>query len=300
MPWATNGSEHMKKKTLLLGCGDIGLRLAALLAKDDYELFGLRRNVAALPPHIKGIQWDLNETAGLEKIICGFDVVVITPVPNTADEAGYRRAYDQNIKAVVRALESCSARPDLVILVSSSRVYHQNDGQWVDEDSPCEAHDFRSQSLLAGEKALRASELPHSVVRFSGIYGPGRERMLRQIQSGDWQQSPTNHNYSNRIHSEDCAGVLAHLIDRKMKGEALEDLYLASDCEPVVLFELKQWLSEQMGLSPATAAEPETAITLGPETRGGRRCSNRRLMDSGYRFSYPTFREGYGSLLKSG
>src|SRR5690606_26465334 len=97
-------------------------------------------------------------------------------------------------------------------------------------------------------------------------------------------------NYTNRIHSEDCAGVLAHLIERKVTGEALEGLYLASDCEPVRLFELKQWLAEQLGM-PITA--PARVVSS-----GGRRCSNRRLLDSGYRFIYPSFREGYTQQLK--
>lgn len=280
----------MRKKVLLLSCGDIGQRLASRLNTDGYEFWGLRRNTAALPATIKGIQWDLNGPEGLDEIICGFDIVVITPVPNSRDEAGYRQAYDHNIKAIVRALEACSSQPELVILVSSSRVYHQGDGQWVDESSPCEPQDFRGQSLLAGENALRSSRLPHCIVRFSGIYGPGRAHSMRQIQAGDWQQSPANNNYSNRIHSEDCAGVLAYLIERKLNGEELDDLYLASDCEPVLLGEFRSWLAERMGLS--TAAAHSTAAI------GGRRCSNRRLLDSGYRFIYPSFREGYGALLK--
>jgi len=282
----------MKQKILLLGCGDIGLRLAARLPEDRYELSGLRRNIAALPTRIKGIQWDLNDAEGLDQILCGFDVVVVTPVPNSPDEAGYRQAYDRNIKAIVRALESCRRQPALVILVSSSRVYHQQEGQWVDEESPCEPWDFRGQSLLAGEQALRQSRLPHCVVRFSGIYGPGRERMLRQVRTGNWQQSPANHNYSNRIHSEDCAGVLAHLIEGQARGEALADLYLASDCEPVLQGVVMNWLAEQMGLS--------FAAPLSAQPKGGRRCCNRRLVDSGYQFLYPSFREGYAELLGDG
>lgn len=278
----------MGKKILLVSCGDIGLRLAARLPADAYQVSALRRNISALPEMIKGIQWDLNETHGLAEALEGFDFVVITPVPNTRDEAGYRQAYEKNIAALVRAFESHSRQPELVILVSSSRVYHQTRGEWVDESSPCEPQEFRGRSLLAGEEVLGNSSLPHCIVRFSGIYGPGREHLLRQVRAG--APSPADANYSNRIHSEDCAGVLAHIIATKEQGQPLERLYLASDCEPVLLGELKQWLADGLGLVYPTLSSASAA--------SGRRCNNRRLLDSGYRFIYPTFREGYASLLE--
>lgn len=278
----------MRKKVLLISCGDIGLRLADRLPDDGYEFAALRRNTAVLPEQVSGIQWDLNQSQGLAEKIGGFDFVVITPVPNTPDEAGYRQAYEKNVAALVQALSSHSRKPELVILVSSSRVYHQADGEWVDESSPCEPTEFRGRRLLAGEAILRNSHLPHCIVRFSGIYGPGREHLLRQVRAGTW--SPADGNYSNRIHSEDCAGVLAHIIETKAGGEPLENLYLASDCAPVLLGEVRQWLADEMGL--ARRAVPEAS------TVGGRRCNNRRLLDSGYRFIYPTFREGYKSLLR--
>lgn len=280
----------MQKKVLLVSCGDIGIRLAARLPSDRYQVSALRRNTSALPETVKGIQWDLNQDQGLAEKIEGFDFVVITPVPNTRDEAGYRQAYEKNIATLVQALESDSRQPELVIVVSSSRVYHQTNGEWVDESSPCEPREFRGRSLLAGEAILRNSSLPHCIVRFSGIYGPGREHLLRQVQAGE--SSPADANYSNRIHSEDCAGVLAHIMEMKERGKPLEGLYLASDCEPVLLYELKCWLADEMGLS--CPALPEVSVA----TAGGRRCNNRRLLDSGYRFIYPTFREGYGELLR--
>lgn len=273
----------MRKRVLLISCGDIGLRLAARLPEQDYQVHALRRDISALPAGIEGIQWDLNNSDGLAERIAGFDVVVITPVPNSRDEAGYRQAYETNIRAIVQALE----RPELVILVSSSRVYHQNQGEWVDENSPCQPADYRGKSLLAGEEILRQSRLPHCIVRFSGIYGPGRRWLLRQVQSGEWHAGDAN--YSNRIHSEDCAAVLAHLINAKVEGKTLADLYLASDCEPAPLYEVKRWLAAEQGLDFPPPGEMKA---------GGRRCSNRRLLSSGYRFIYPTFREGYAELVK--
>jgi nucleoside-diphosphate-sugar epimerase len=278
----------MIAKILLIGCGDIAIRLTGKLPRERFEFHGLRRRVDKLPSHIRGIAWDLNEPHGLDQRIQGFDVVVITPVPNSRDEAGYRLAYQTNVAKIVQALESPARKPKLVVLVSSTGVYPQNSGEWVDEGSATAPDNFRGQALLAGETLLRKSSLEHTVVRFSGIYGPGRERVIQQVMRGEI--SPRDGDFSNRIHSEDCAGVLTHLVDHRLAGAPLHDLYLASDCEPTPLGAVKQWLGNQLGV----AAEFNDA----GEKAGGKRCCNDRLLASGFEFQYPSFREGYADILQ--
>ncbi|MCW8195635.1 NAD(P)H-binding protein [Proteobacteria bacterium 005FR1] len=279
----------MIAKILLIGCGDIAIRLSRELAAPELEFYGLRRSVDKLPSHIRGIAWDLNREQGLANRIQGFDVVVITPVPNSRDESGYRQAYEHNVGKIVRALESSSAKPKLAILVSSSGVYPQNKGEWVDEHSPTEADNFRAEALLAGENLLRNSSLEHCIVRFSGIYGPGRERLIRQVMNHE--SNSRDADISNRIHSEDCAGVLAHLIRKQVAGESIQSLYLASDDEPTPLAEVKRWLATQLRV--------EWDVDWTEEKPGGKRCCNQRLLASGYEFRYPSFREGYTEMLSA-
>lgn len=280
----------MITKTLLIGCGDIAIRLTGKLPRECFEFHGLRRQVDALPSHIRGIAWDLNERHGLEERTGGFDLVVITPVPSSRDEAGYRQAYQTNLAKVVRALEASAPKPKLVLLVSSTAVYSQQDGEWVDENSATDPDNFRGQALLAGETLLRESSLEHSVVRFSGIYGPGRERLIQQVLRGE--TSPRDEDFSNRIHSEDGAGVLAHLIERKLAGDPVYELYLASDSEPATLGAVKAWLAKQMSIA--------TVFRESGESAGGKRCCNERLLASGFAFRYPGFREGYAEMLRAG
>ncbi len=145
--------------------------------------------------------------------------------------------------------------------------------------------------MLAGEQRLDAADVPGTSVRFAGIYGPGRERLIRQVQEGR-QAQPQPVQYSNRIHRDDCAGVLAHLIARDLAGEPLEPLYLASDSDPAPLHEVMAWLAKELGVTPTEGTD------LPLRRRASKRCRNQRLLDSGYRFIYPGYREGYKALLK--
>ncbi|WP_458618501.1 NAD(P)H-binding protein [Gilvimarinus sp. F26214L] len=265
----------------------MAIRLADQLG-DDYACHGLRRHTDKLPPTIRPIAWDLDQHEGLAERIGGFDVVVITLVPGSRDEAGYRRTYVENLRAILAALEASPRKPRQVIFVSSTSVYGQSQGEWIDEGSTTEPVNFRGKLILAGEEILRRSTLPHCVVRFSGIYGPGRERLLGQVAQG--KRSPRANEFSNRIHSEDCAGFLAHIIRRTLAGQDTAATYLASDCEPVPLAVVEDWLAERMQVQlPAVTAQ----------SAGGKRCRNHALLESGYEFRYPTFREGYKDMLEN-
>ncbi|MEX1032380.1 MAG: sugar nucleotide-binding protein [Cellvibrionaceae bacterium] len=280
----------MITKVLLISCGDIAIRLARLLPPDRFRCHGLRRRPERLPFTIEGIGWDLSRAEGLAERIADFEVVVITPVPSSRDAAGYRRAYVGNMQNIVAGLEAASAKAKLTLFVSSTSVYGQNQGEWVDENSPTEPSTFRGQAVLGGEELVRNSTLDSCIVRFSGIYGPGREHLINQVRRGDF--GAEDEGYSNRIHADDCAGVLSHLIQRKLNGEDMESLYLASDCEPAPLADVKWWLAKQMGFP--VGDQPDRI-----ELCGNKRCSNERLLGSGYEFKYPSFQEGYAELMDS-
>ena len=95
--------------------------------------------------------------------------------------------------------------------------------------------------------------------------------------------------YTNRIHADDCAGVLAHLIAQSQQQE-LSPLYLASDCAPTPMVDVVSWIAEQLGIEDFLAKDAVNE-------RGNKRISNHRLLNSGYRFIYPNFHDGYATLL---
>lgn len=273
-------------KILFIGCGDIAQRTVPLL-EGQHQCVGLRRNPVDLPLTITPVIGDVTNQSQLQTILAqGFDVIVVTLTPDGFSEQAYRSAYLEAAQSLTQALTTIDTEP-LVIWVSSTSVYGDAEGAWVDEDSPTEPHTFSGRILLAAEETIQTLPGAKTVIRFSGIYGPGRSRMLTQVREGKGRP-PQPELWSNRIHSEDCAGVIAHMIRLHQQGNKLQPVYLASDSEPVTQHDIRNWLATQIGIELT-----EESVKKGPI----RRCSNRNLLQSGYQFKYPTYKEGYLALL---
>merc|ERR1711879_463797 len=90
--------------------------------------------------------------------------------------------YYRGLKHVLKVLKGRA--PLRLLFVSSSSVYHQMQGEWVDETSETQPSSFAGQELLAAEQALLKHAIPGTIVRFTGIYGPGRNRMIEQARHG--------------------------------------------------------------------------------------------------------------------
>jgi nucleoside-diphosphate-sugar epimerase len=268
------------KRLLIAGCGDLGIRLAGNLEPALWQVTGLRRSTDHLPPSIRPFQADLLDPVSLKALPDHFDAVIYQATPGERSPSGYRRAYIQGLANLLAVVDF-----ERLIFVSSTAVFGQDDGDWVDEDSVTEPSAFNGQILLEAEQlACKAGGL---VVRFSGIYGPGRDYLIRQVQSGQARCRPRPVQWTNRIHADDCAGILAHLLTLPEPRE----IYCASDCKPVERCVVLDWLAEQLG-----APQPGRSEDHG--VGQGKRVSNRRLLDSGYQFLYPDFMLGYGGLLK--
>ncbi|MEQ6917821.1 SDR family oxidoreductase [Halomonas aquatica] len=283
----------MKTTTLILGCGDIGMALGRELLEAGHRVVGARRNVRALEGSgLEAVAVDLADPATLTELPDA-DILVYVVSADRFDEEAYRAAYPDGLKAVLQEFSGRDRPPRRVFFVSSTSVYAQRDREEVDETSPAEPSGFSGTLMCEAEQALLDHELPGTVVRFSGIYGPGRDRLIRQVGEGRIAP-PSPVMYSNRIHRDDCAGALAHLIGLALAGEPLETLYLGSDCEPAPLHEVMAWLAKQLKVDATETIQSPL------RRRASKRCSNARLLESGYRFRYPSFREGYAQVLKAG
>jgi len=278
-------------KILLAGCGDIGQRTALKFAQlpSGHQCFGLKRNPQNLPASITPIAGNMTDVEQLTSILNQqFDVVIVTLTPQSFTEQAYRDSYVAGAEALAAAIEETQSRPKLVLWVSSTSVYGNNQGAWVDETTPTNPVSFSGQLLLQAEQTIGRLPCAYSIVRFSGIYGSGRTRMLDQIKAGKGRPAQPEQ-WSNRIHSDDCAGVLAHLVELFDRGETLEPIYLGTDKEPVTQHDMRRWMASQMQVQLTEEIVVQNAI---------RRCSNRRLLESGYEFIYPGYREGYLALMK--
>lgn len=289
----SGGERKVKKTTLILGCGDIGMVLGRELQAAGHRVIGARRSASALAGSgIEPLALDLTDEAALEALPEA-DFVVYVLSADRFEEAAYRAAYPDGLNAVLRTYEARDTPPQRVLFVSSTSVYGQKDAEWVDEESPAEAAGFSGVLMREAEQALHDSPIPGTVVRFSGIYGPGRDRLIRQVLEG--RIAPTAPPmYSNRIHRDDCAGVLAHLIALSEADQSVAPLYLASDCDPAPLYEVMAWMAKQLKV------EPTEVIQAPLRKRASKRCDNARLLASGYTFRYPGYGEGYTQVMKEG
>ncbi|MFM7784451.1 MAG: SDR family oxidoreductase [Gammaproteobacteria bacterium] len=274
------------RRVLIAGCGDVGALLGDGLLADGWELTALRRRPQGLPRGFRTIAADLGDPASLAPLAeHAFSHVVFAAAPGGFDAALYRRVYvegPRNLLAVLRG-------EPRVILVSSTGVYHQEDGSRVDEDSPTEPAGFSGRTLLEAEQALRTAIGDRlSVLRLGGIYGPGRERLLEKVAAGvGCPREPVR--YTNRIHRDDAAGILQFLLLRAGPG----GLWCGVDCDPAPMWEIRQWIAGKLGVRLDDTRE--SVFQRG----GNKRVSNRRLLEAGYRYCYPDYRAGYGPLIEA-
>ena len=277
-------------RILIAGCGDVGSVLGLRLAAAGHEVFGLRRNCAELPAGIYPVRADLAELTALTGLPPAIESVVYLAAADRFDDDAYERAYVRGPRNLITVLAASGGLPRRFVFVSSTGVYAQSAGEWVDEDSPTEPARFSGARLLEGENLVRAAPMSSVVVRFAGIYGPGRNRLQRRVMDGKpCRETPPY--YTNRIHRDDCAAVLHHVLDLSVP----DDIYLGVDCEPANECAVMDWLAERLGVAAPPRIEQHDEV----DAQGGsnKRCRNARLLASGYRFIYPTYREGYASII---
>lgn len=283
-------------RVLIAGCGDLGTALGLELATAGDQVIGLRRHPQALPAAIQPFAADLADPQSLEPLP-PVDAVVYAAAADSSTEEAYRRAYVDGVRHLLAAPGLLALPPRRFFFVSSTAVYAQDGGEWIDERSPAEATHFRARLLLEGEALVRAATSPETatiVLRLSGIYGPGRTRLIDLVRSGRATYPPGPPRYANRIHRDDAAGALAHLLCLP----APAPLYLGVDDAPVDLAEVLTFLAVELGAPLPRLEEAASVPGAASPERTSKRFSNALLKSTGYCFRYPTYREGYGALLR--
>jgi nucleoside-diphosphate-sugar epimerase len=281
----------MSKTLMIAGCGDVGGRLGQQLSAAGWTVYGLRRSVALLPQCIRPVAGDLHADA------CPaawpsepLDYLVYCAAATDHDEAGYRAAYVDGLRRVLTWLAQYSQRPKRLLFVSSSGVYGQQLGEWVDEQSPAEAGSYSGRIMREAEQLALNSGLPASLVRLTGLYGPGREWLLKQVRQG-YRVVSEPPLYGNRIHVDDAAGLLAYLLQADTRGVALDNCYIGVDDQPAPLHDVVAWLREQLEISHWS---DDSTV----RRSGSKRCSNARARALGWTPQYPSYREGYRAILQ--
>jgi nucleoside-diphosphate-sugar epimerase len=268
---------------LLVGAGDLGAAVGLRLAALGHDVLALRRNASAVPAPLVGRSVDL--TAGapdLSDVRPRLVVVALTARPRT--EEAYRATY---VDGMARALDALPVPPQRAVLVSSTAVHGSSDRPGLqDETTPVAPSDGPGRMLVAAEEAFHERLPRGTVLRLSGLYGGSSTRLLDMVREGRVEDP---HRWTNRIHREDAAAAVVHLLTM---ADEPERLYLGTDDVPAQMGDVAAFLAEQLGAPappPADAAQGH-----------GQRLSNARLRSTGWVPNRPSYREGYADVTAAG
>lgn len=275
---------------LIAGAGYLGQALAErVLAEGQQSVSILRRS--AVPVHGASlIQADLQNPGSLNHLP-DVENVVYCASADASDDESYRKIYHEGLLNLVNALRARGGFRRLVY-ISSTSVYTEQNGAWIDESDTRLANSGPSRFMVSGEKVLLDGADDFSILRLGGIYGPGRTWFLRRVKEGAERIYAKGGLYSNRIHKEDCVGMILHVL----KGTAARQIYNGVDSEAADRNEVIRWMAGQLGQDPQMVPTTEDISEI--PARGNKRISNKKIRDAGYEFIYPSYREGYQPLLR--
>jgi len=273
----------------IVGCGYVGLELGRQLTP-QHRVTGVRRSFdgvdAVADAGLEAVHADATDPNDLFALPSA-DVVVYAASAGADDESA-RETYVEGLRTVIEHFGSLQSPPRHLVYTSSTGVYGDHDGAWVDEETPLEPASERQRILLEAESiALEhgTPDIERTVVRFGGLYGPGRSPVDRYL------EGPVSPGYVNLVHRDDAAGAIAHLLEAD-RGAGVVNVV---DDEPVDRTDLAAWIAEASGEPvPPTVPLDERDLSAARRRRlsANKRVSNATLTDRGYKLTYPTFRQG--------
>jgi nucleoside-diphosphate-sugar epimerase len=275
----------MSERVLMAGCGDLGQRVAKLLLARGDEVYALRRHPPAQDDSsVRWLSADLTRPETMPELPERITQLVYLPTPDRREEQAYRAVF---VDALRHLLSALSAQPlQRILFVSSSAVYGEHGGDFVDEDTLPAPLGFNGKVLLEAEHWLLTQPISSIVLRLAGLYGPGRLELIERLREGRASAPHAHVHWTNRIHIDDAAAAIAHLLQlRDPKA-----LYLGVDDTPLPMHELYGDLADMIG-APAVPDGPA------PASIGSKKLCNARLRASGFRFQWPDARMGYAKLI---
>lgn len=284
----------------VLGCGYVGLELCRQLT--DHDVIGVRRSAAGIDAieatGARALRADVTDRKALSAVP-DVDALVFSASSGGRDASAARTVYVEGLETVIDQFGARENPPEQLIYTSSTGVYGDHDGGWVDEQTPIQPTTEKTRVLAEAERIAREYAAEHgidgTVVRFAGLYGPNRYRLDRYL------DGPVTEGYLNMVHRVDAAGTVRFALTERPEVETL----LAVDDEPVSKGEFAKWLADQCGVDTPELqtkaerlAEGDLSTPAKRRILTSKRCSNDLLRELGYQFDYPTYRDGYQDAIE--
>jgi nucleoside-diphosphate-sugar epimerase len=274
------------KRLLTLGHGYTAQRLAGLALTAGWQVSGTTRNAAcAAEIAATGVAPVLWGQAVLPLISRASHILISTAPDDKGDPA---------LQAFTSALQA--ARPVWVGYLSTTAVYGNHDGAWVDEDTPLTPGTARGRARVAAETAWQSLGLPLHIFRLAGIYGPGRGP-FEKVRDGTARRILKAGQVFSRIHVDDIAGALMSSMARPAPGST----YNVCDNDPAPPQDVLSYAAALLGLpEPASAAFETADLTAMARSfyAENKRVRNHRMIrDLPYALLYPDYRSGLRALV---
>ncbi len=258
---------------LILGCGQIGQALAEELAQQD----GVKHHITCVSRtakifdqnHIQHLAQDLLDLDLSHQPSFDWVYVIVSPSERSVD--AYQRIFIDSARPVFQALQHHPVQK--VIFISSTRVYGEDQGHWIDDESMPKTNDAIGQTLIVAEQLWSAYwQEKLTIIRPSGLYREHSPFLKKKAL--ETHQLSENH-WTNRIHRTDVVGFLKYLISQ----ENVESSYILTDQRPSLQHELYNLIRAENQREPLTIRSDAKTT--------GKRLHAHRLIQSGYVLQYP-------------
>jgi len=284
-----------EKRIFIFGAGYSG-RAFARANKEAATVFGTTRS----PEKFESLK-----QAGIVPLL--FDGALTPEISDALEKTTHmvisvapEEAGDPVLLATRQAIAAMPAL-EWIGYLSTVGVYGNYDGAWVDETAACRPVSKRSAMRVAAEQEWLelGSEIgkPVAILRLSGIYGPGRNGLVN-LENGTARRLVKPDQVFNRIHCDDIAGALWHLIGGNTGG-----IFNVTDDEPAPPQCVVTYAASLMGVEPPPEIPFETA-QLSPMARSfygeNKRVANTAIKAAGYRFHYPDYRKAFDRMWADG
>lgn len=272
---------------VVAGCGWLGRAVATALADRGDRVVAVRRSAGPIADLAdRGIEirgGDLLDPRTAEALPDRADAIVACQSADGRDAAAYRRAYVDVNRALLSYGERSGA--ERLVYTGSTGVFGRSDGSTVDETTAPEPAGPTGAVLLEAESIVRQRG---SVVRLSGLYGPGRYGTIERVRTGALALGPGDDAWMNFCHLEDAVRAVVAALDRGRTGA----VYHGTDASPTPRAEVVRWIADRLGI------EPPVRTGRVPTRGANRRVDGRRTREElGLTLAYPSFREGFAAAL---
>ena len=258
---------------LFIGYGKTSWRVAKQLFEQGHQITTISQS-AKMDEYATHLVQDVHQLNLAH--ISPIDWVYVLLSPNESTPEAYQRVYVDSVQPISNALKQHPVQK--VVVVSSTRVYGENHGERIDDESEMKPNDEQGRLLLKMEQLWQqAYPSANIIIRPTGIYGTSVARMLKLAEK---TKTYPNRHWSNRIHIDDLASFLAHLLH----VEHAEKSYIVSNNQPSLLHETIQWFQRQLNL-------PE--LVLQSDECSGKRIYATRMAEMGFQLQHKDCFEDY-------